>query len=109
MYLPVLGTYDMTVYSSFTSLTFAMGTRDKVDPELPQTAAVPEVPEVDEEGAAELDGGVGVDDGDDDIGAGLDALAWCSACREFSILVITALWSVWMQLNLGRREYKDNW
>lgn len=93
----------MNLCSPLTSLTFAMGTRDEVAPELPPAEAASETAEVDEGGPAELDGvGVGVDDGDDDgIGAGLAALAWCNACREFSSLVITALWSVWMQFNLG--------
>lgn len=82
-----------------------MGTSDKAAPELSPTVAMSEVAAVDEGGASELDAvGVGDDDDDDDeVGAGLAALASCNACRDFSILVITALWSVWMQLNLERR------
>lgn len=42
----------------------------------------------------EEDDGVGV-------GVGLADRASCNACRDFSKLAMTALWSVWMQFNLG--------
>lgn len=58
----------------------------------------------------DAEGGAGADD-DDDGGAAVgdavaaaalaSALASCKACRDFSILAMTALWSVWIQFSLG--------
>lgn len=72
-----------------TSLTFAMGTRDS-----------PAAAEEGTGGGEEEDDDGGVDCA---AGVGLADLASCSACRDFSNLTITALWSVWMQLNLQAR------
>lgn len=66
------------------------------------------------EGAAEEDDGGGVDDdAGAGVGVGLADRASCNACRDFSSLAITALWSVWMQFNLqhgvggGDRRERD--
>ncbi len=73
-----------------------MGTSDNV-------GGVPAAVEDAKAGAgADADGDGAPAVGDDVAAAALaSALASCKACRDFSILAMTALWSVWIQFSLG--------